>query len=92
VVLYFAQLWEERRILNRKALALAKKADAKESEVNLLEKQKHEWAIAALINTAYFPMTIHWSLENSSFPELGVGLCGTVAAVAQLYSAWKSTP
>ena len=37
-----------------------------------------------IINAAYFPLTIHWSVENSPFPEIGVGVCGTVAALAQV--------
>jgi hypothetical protein len=47
-------------------------------------------ALNTIINLAYFPLTIHWSFEKSSFPDIGVGICGTVAAVAQFYAAWKN--
>ncbi|CAG8845456.1 37061_t:CDS:2, partial [Racocetra persica] len=44
-----------------------------------------------LINVGYFPLTIHWSLENSKFPEVGVGIFGTLAAAYELSKAWKDT-
>ena len=56
-----------------------------------LRAAKRSWWIDLAVNTAYAPLTIHWSLENSRFPDVGVGLCGTVAAVAQFYTAWKAT-
>ena len=54
------------------------------SEMNIL-------TMNAIVNAAYFPLTIHWSLEKSSFPDLGVGICGTIAALTQFYMAWKDT-
>jgi hypothetical protein len=91
VVLYFAQLWEEKRILTVKERSLVKKGDDKaKEELKLIQRQKKEWTIATLINTAYFPLTVHWSLEQSSFPDVGVGFFGTIAAVLQWYTAWKA--
>ncbi|KAJ3325024.1 hypothetical protein HDV06_005613 [Boothiomyces sp. JEL0866] len=94
VVLYFAQLWEERTVRDRKIKALKsgkKEEEVVKSELKKLKQEEHDWAISALINTAYFPLTIHWSLEASSFPDVGVGFFGTIAAVLQFYSAWKAT-
>lgn len=103
VVLYFAQLWEEYKILKlkEKSLRLAVKTASSNTDEKLVDIQKKEikdiktakcnLLVNTIINTAYFPLTIHWSLENSSFPDVGVGICGTIASIAQLYTAWKST-
>jgi hypothetical protein len=32
---------------------------------------------------------VHWSIENSPFPDIGVGVFGTLAAFYQLVGAWK---
>jgi hypothetical protein len=91
VMFYFAQLWEEKRILGVKERLLIKQNDDKAmTELKVLEEQKKQWAVATLINTAYFPLTVHWSLEKSSFPDVGVGFFGTVAALSQFYTAWKA--
>ncbi|KAI8817611.1 peroxisomal biogenesis factor 11 [Fimicolochytrium jonesii] len=102
VVLYFGQLWEERKLLRKRERELRERkvkvgGDVKEvdvgglvADVQKLNEEKNMLAINALINAAYFPLTIHWSLESSSFPDVGVGICGTIAAVAQFYTAWKS--
>ncbi|TPX33198.1 hypothetical protein SmJEL517_g03858 [Synchytrium microbalum] len=102
VVLYFAQLWEEHKILLTKEVALEKRIRASsksgddsvkvkqtlgEQKVALADERK-TLMINFVINAAYFPLTIHWSVEASPFPEIGVGICGTVAALAQIYTAW----
>ncbi|KAJ3294496.1 hypothetical protein HK104_003534 [Borealophlyctis nickersoniae] len=94
VVLYFAQLFEENRLINKRERALGKKVADEGvlvAERRALAEERKGLLINGIINTAYFPLTVHWSLENSSFPDVGVGICGTIAAVAQLYTAWKST-
>lgn len=66
-------------------------SDMLNQEIQILQRAKWNLFLNGVVNTAYFPLTIHWSLERSSFPDIGVGICGTVAAVAQIYLAWKST-
>ncbi|KAJ3333515.1 hypothetical protein HDU76_007281 [Blyttiomyces sp. JEL0837] len=96
VVLYFFQLHQEALDLSKKSRLLVKRAkDGEDKEVlkeehQAISKEFKSLALNAIINAAYFPLTIHWSLESSSFPDIGVGICGTVAAVAQIYAAWKS--
>ncbi|KAI9094835.1 peroxisomal biogenesis factor 11 [Phlyctochytrium arcticum] len=104
VVLNFAQLWEQNVQLNKRERALVKQhklkqggdvaTEAKEvatyrKERQVLAKQRQGLALDTVINAAYFPLTVHWSLENSSFPDVGVGICGTIAALAQTYTAWQ---
>ena len=94
VIFYFAQLFEERTGYNEQEIALrvaARKGDEKAIQsLKELEATKKTWALSFLVNAAYFPLTIHWSLENSSFPDVGVGLCGTIAALAQIKIAWNA--
>ncbi|KAI8916115.1 peroxisomal biogenesis factor 11 [Gorgonomyces haynaldii] len=86
VVLYFYQLYEEYKDLKRKEL---KKLDDK--QIKQLKDEKENLVVNTVINAAYFPLTVHWSLEKSSFPDIGVGIFGTIASVFQIYAAWKST-
>jgi hypothetical protein len=55
-----------------------------------IKEERKLLALNALINAAYFPLTIHWSLEKSSLPDVGVGIFGTIAAVAQIHAAWEA--
>ena len=90
VIFYFLQLFEERRIINKRLAGISKKSeDSAHKELVALKKQMKDWKLNFLVNAAYFPLTIHWSMESSRFPDLGVGICGTIAAVAQIYIAWN---
>ena len=101
--MYFFQLHQEAQSLNHRSKRLlenAKKASAN-GDSKEMESLKHEQKmigsemesvlINTFINAAYFPLTIHWSIEGSKFPDIGVGICGTAAAIAQIYATWKST-
>jgi hypothetical protein len=68
-------------------VALRKELEEKKGE---LVKEAEGIVLNTIVNAAYLPLTIHWSVEKSLFPEWGVGVCGTVAAVAQIVAAWKS--
>ncbi|KAJ1675496.1 hypothetical protein EV182_001155 [Spiromyces aspiralis] len=95
VVVQFAHLWVERRILRKRKQACLTRpckggANEMEAELDQIEKAERDWYIQLLINAAYLPLTIHWSLRNSKFPEVLVGVFGSVAAAAQAYTKWKS--
>lgn len=87
MILYFAQLHEERKEYEATTVKLLKDGESTVA----IEKKKKDWNLAFLINSAYFPLTVHWSLESSGFPDVGVGLFGTIAAVAQVYISWNAT-
>ncbi|KAJ3115069.1 hypothetical protein HDU96_001233 [Phlyctochytrium bullatum] len=96
VVLYFIQLQQEASMLAKRSKDLmlkiknGEKSDAIKAESKSVKDETNALIVNTIINAAYFPLTVHWSLENSSFPDVGVGICGTVAAVCQLYTAWKA--
>ncbi|KAI8900219.1 peroxisomal biogenesis factor 11 [Globomyces pollinis-pini] len=96
VIFYFGQLWEERNLRKLKYKAvLAKKSDSDpdtlKEELRKLDEERKGWLLSAFVNSCYFPLTVHWSLETSSFPDVGVGFFGTLAALAQIYGTWKAT-
>jgi hypothetical protein len=39
---------------------------------------------------SYLPLTVHWSLEKSSFPDVLVGVFGGFASIFQIYATWQS--
>ncbi|KAJ3412308.1 hypothetical protein HDV05_000966 [Chytridiales sp. JEL 0842] len=96
VVLYFFQLHQEAKILSKRSadlVARAKKGEDKEVlkvEHNAIASELNSLMINTVINAAYFPLTIHWSIENSKLPDVAVGVFGTIAAVFQLAAAWAS--
>lgn len=107
VVLQFLRLAEEFRLYkvrlgavkaqikaaDQKAKETGQPVDKTESKTELaaLKAEKRGIVINTVINTGYLPLTVHWSLEKSSFPDVGVGIFGGIAALAQFYVAWKST-
>lgn len=98
VFVYFFQLYEEYNVLKRKQEATEsqiKKGSLSGEETlkkhSEIQAEKKRLVLELIINTAYSPLTLHWSLENSSFPDFGVGICGTIASIGQIYGAWKAT-
>lgn len=49
------------------------------------------WWRDLVSNVAYFPMTLHWSVEEGLLSEAWVGFVGMVAGGALLVDAWKAT-
>jgi hypothetical protein len=105
VILEFIRLRDEYKQLKRKERRLAREVGDKSSAASSssssaateqehleLQMARNRLTIGTIINTAYLPLTVHWSLENSTFPDIGVGICGTIAAIAQFYTSWKATP
>ncbi|KAG0301356.1 hypothetical protein BGZ98_008427 [Dissophora globulifera] len=107
VALQFVHLAEEYRLYKTRLLTIeaqVKAADKKaketgepvdksvyKTELAALRTEKKGIFINTIINTGYLPLTVHWSLEKSSFPDVGVGIFGGIAAVAQFYVTWKSS-
>ncbi|CAM0138043.1 hypothetical protein VKS41_001264 [Umbelopsis sp. WA50703] len=99
VVLEFGRIAEQYRLLRRKESKVMK--SIKDAEITIAERdeqlasirsEKKAMAIGTIINSGYLPLTVHWSLENSGFPDVLVGLFGGIAAVCQVYAAWQATP
>lgn len=69
-------------------------ADGEKEGKLLPEQRKKEnwlWWRDAFSNAAYFPMTLHWSVDGGLMSQVGVGACGMVAGGANLVDAWRGT-
>lgn len=94
VVLHFAHLVEDRKILQQRQLMMKK---AKGTGLTQTEKQelKQRWDAfwsEVVINVGYLPLTIHWSLGQGLFQnEAWLGVFGLIAAVASFRTGWKAT-
>ncbi|KAJ2769683.1 hypothetical protein IWQ57_003003 [Coemansia nantahalensis] len=95
VAMQFARLGvEHRQIAARRRRVLTRgSADAAtmQHELDAVDADARSWKIQLLINACYFPLTLHWSVRGSTFPEVAVGVFGTVAAIAQAYNVWQAT-
>jgi hypothetical protein len=49
------------------------------------------WKRQMVVNLAYAPLTVHWSLEKGLVGDFWVGLLGSVAGVAGFRELWKTT-
>ncbi|RIA95013.1 peroxisomal biogenesis factor 11 [Glomus cerebriforme] len=94
VILQFWHLAIEWKLYKRQSRNIIKKVDGDEDEI-----RKEKRAIKAgreriirdtIVNIGYLPLTMHWSIENSSFPDIGVGIFGTLASVYQIIGAWRT--
>jgi hypothetical protein len=64
----------------------------KEKEGKIAKREADRvWWRDVVSNAAYFPMTLHWSVEQGLLSDVGVGLCGVFAGGANLVDAWRST-
>ncbi|KAJ1767794.1 hypothetical protein EV179_005047 [Coemansia sp. RSA 487] len=95
VGLQFAHLGEEYRLIKgrKQKIYTQDKMDAAkmQEELDSVDAAMKSWKIQLLINACYFPLTLHWSIRGSTFPDVAVGAFGTVAALAQTYNVWKET-
>ncbi|KAJ1856351.1 hypothetical protein LPJ73_002198 [Coemansia sp. RSA 2703] len=95
VAMQFVRLGEEYRLIKGKKhkIYTQGKIDATkmQEELDAVDAETKSWKIQMLINACYFPLTLHWSIRGSTFPDVAVGVCGTIAAVAQAYNVWNAT-
>ncbi|KAJ2848836.1 hypothetical protein IWW36_003054 [Coemansia brasiliensis] len=95
IALQFVHLGEEYRVIKsrRQKIYTQGKVDAAQmqQELDAVDADTKSWWIQLLINTCYFPLTMHWSIRGSTFPDVAVGCFGTVAALAQAYNVWHAT-
>jgi len=52
---------------------------------------REKWRRELVVNLAYAPLTVHWSLEKGLVSEFWVGVLGSVAGVMGFREVWKIT-
>lgn len=93
VVLQFAHLREDRKILKMRQRAVNKsKATTAPAEREELAKRWDALLNELIVNLGYLPLTVHWSLEQGLFKnDVWVGVFGLIAGLASWRSGWKAT-
>jgi len=92
VALDFWRLAHERDIRRAKLIKAMREGNASKvaKERGRLQEEK-AWRKDMVVNLAYAPLTVHWSLEKGIVGDVWVGLLGAVAGVAGLRELWKET-
>lgn len=73
---------------------LAQRRARGKGEVKDVAAQKAEvegWRREVVVNAAYAPMTVHWSLEKGCISPLTVGVLGSVVGVINVTRLWETT-
>jgi len=98
VLLQFAHLAEDRRLLLQRQKAVNKAKGKKKSpaeENDELRDVTSRWDQLyneLIVNLGYLPLTIHWSLEGGLFRnEIWEGIFGMAAGLASFRSGWQAT-
>ena len=77
-----ARCWAVHVFLELYRLYLARKEFLREKKS---DEEAFSWCREVVINLAYAPLTVHWSLRNGlGLSNFTIGLLGTIAAVGQL--------
>ncbi|GAA5907892.1 hypothetical protein JCM8208_001978 [Rhodotorula glutinis] len=62
------------------------------AQLAALVKQEKNLKRDCWVQAGYLPLTAHWSLPGGLLPNTTwVGVCGTIAAIAQLKGVWQAT-
>ena len=76
VALECIRLWRER------TLTAGGKGKETVEERTMWEKK---WWGSLIMNLAYAPQTLHWSVEGGVLSDVKVAYCGVIAALASIY-------
>ncbi|KAI6168083.1 hypothetical protein EDD17DRAFT_1531792 [Pisolithus thermaeus] len=92
VLLQFAHLLEDRKLLLMKERHLKKGKDVSVEEKKDLRRRWGVFWNEVVANSANLPLAIHWSLEKGFFSnELWPTIFALVNAIASFRSGWKAT-
>lgn len=72
------------------AAAVVTRDGEKESKMQQWDRQQRWWR-QAVVNGAFFPLTLHYSTDGGLLGDRLVGLLGMVAGEVTLRQAWRET-
>ncbi|OCK82348.1 hypothetical protein K432DRAFT_349238 [Lepidopterella palustris CBS 459.81] len=87
-------VWWYRGKEDKERAARGAVGDGEKEEKLLIEQRKKEdrlWWRDAISNSAYAPLTVHWSLEEGLVSDAWVGFLGAVAGAVSLREALRNT-
>lgn len=86
MALDYVKLWKLREL--RKGETSKVNGEAGEVEEQMWSAK---WTRDLVKNSAYAPLTLHWSLESGAISQFWVGVCGSIAGLTSLRVLWKET-
>jgi len=95
VGLDFVRLYHEYAVRKRHGVGTEeeRRTDGGKGDV-VTDRGEREWSAKwrreMVVNLAYAPLTVHWSLEKGLVGDFWVGLLGSVAGVAGFRELWKT--
>jgi len=93
VVLDFMRLYYEYAL--RRSASKGERSQDGTKEEEATDQTEGEWRAKwrreMVVNLAYAPLTVHWSLEKGLVGDFWVGLLGSVAGVTGIRELWKNT-
>ena len=78
------------RLRERAARQAVVGVSAEKVDVNTIAKEDDAWWKALVVDLAYAPLTLHWSVDGGVVSEAAVGALGSVAGLIGLTEAWRS--
>ncbi|KAK7203180.1 hypothetical protein BZA70DRAFT_84041 [Myxozyma melibiosi] len=89
IILEFVRLARE-YALSSKSSASATTSEKLDPELAAERvKAKKLWTRQLIVTAAYFPLTIHWSLESGIINDWMVGLFGSIAGGVRFFPLWR---
>lgn len=92
VGLDFVRLYRLWNLRKQRGTEEERRTDGPKGDV-ITERGEEEWRAGwtkeMIVNLAYAPLTVHWSLEKGMLGDVWVGLLGSVAGVAGLEALWR---
>lgn len=83
--IYSCYLWALHVVLDLVRL----RREAQLQQEGKMAKDDFSWYQYLVINLAYLPLTVHWSLPQGLLNDVTVGFLGCTAAAASIYPRWK---
>lgn len=94
VGLDFIRLYHEYVTRKRRGTEEERRMDGPKGDV-ITDRGESEWRAQwrreMVVNMAYAPLTMHWSLEKGLVDDFWVGLLGSVAGIVRFRELWKNT-
>ena len=94
VGLDFVRLYREWMLRNRRGTEDERRTDGPKGDV-ITDRGEREWKAKwireVLVDAAWMPLTLHWSLEKGLVGDFWIGLLGSVAGVAGFGKRWSDT-
>jgi hypothetical protein len=87
VLMDYLKLWRTRQLLEEKKAQISEWDEKAKSDI---EKEDVAWFKAAVVNTAFTPVAIHWSSEKGTMTDGWVGATMTLIGLIRFKTAWAA--